>query len=66
MATKKQKTTEPLDHGHPNPATGGDLLTRNLPLLARSMTFSKMVRANLRAIPNIKDLSWLFPPVCHR
>jgi len=42
------------------------VLMRNLPVLARSMTFSKMVRANLRAIPNFKDLSWLFPAVCRR
>lgn len=66
MATKKPKHVEPVEPNHPNPSTGDDLLTRNLPLLARSMTFSKMVRANLRAIPNIKDLSWLFPPVCRR
>jgi tyrosinase len=25
-----------------------------------------MVRANIRSIPNFKDLYWLFPPVCHR
>jgi tyrosinase len=50
---------------------GGDeavskLLARNLPLLSRSMTFAKMVRANLKAIPNLRDLRWLFPPICER
>ena len=42
------------------------LLMRNLPVLSRSMTFAKMVRANLSAIPNRKDLSWLFPASCAR
>jgi len=42
------------------------LVERNLPVLLRSMTFAKMVRANLRALPNLKELGWLFPPVCRR
>lgn len=42
------------------------LVQRNLPTLARTMTFAKMVRANLRALPNFNDVAWLFPPVCHR
>ncbi|HAL25742.1 MAG TPA: hypothetical protein DCP25_03265, partial [Chloroflexi bacterium] len=41
------------------------LLERNLPILAQSMTFSKLVQPNLRFL-NLKDLRWLFPPVCHR
>jgi tyrosinase len=39
---------------------------RNLPRLATSMTFSRMVRENLRAMPNRKQLEWLFPPLCDR
>jgi hypothetical protein len=41
------------------------LLERNLPVLARSMTFAKLVQPNLRFL-NLKDLLWLFPPICHR
>jgi tyrosinase len=40
------------------------LLLRNLPILAQSMTFSKMVER--KALVNLKDLVWLFPPLCHR
>ena len=43
-----------------------ELLLRNLPILSRSMTFAKMVKANLKVLPNHKDLAWLFPPVCKR
>ena len=42
------------------------LVARNLPLLSRSMTFAKMVGANLKAIPNLRELRWLFPPLCER
>ena len=41
------------------------LLERNLPILAQSMTFAKLVQPNLRFL-NLKDLLWLFPPLCHR
>jgi len=41
------------------------LLERNLPVLAQSMTFSKLVQENVRFL-NLKDLRWLFPPICHR
>ena len=41
------------------------LLERNLPVVARSMTFAKLVQPNLRFL-NLKDLLWLFPPICHR
>ena len=41
------------------------LLERNLPVIARSMTFAKLVQPNLRFL-NLKDLYWLFPPICHR
>lgn len=40
-------------------------LERNLPLLAQSMTFSRLVQPNLRFL-NLKDLRWLFPAICHR
>ncbi len=43
-----------------------DLLQRNLPVLSRSMTFAKMVKANLRFLPDLKNLGWLFPQVCQR
>jgi tyrosinase len=42
-----------------------ELLERNLPILAQSMTFAKMIQANKRFL-NIKDLQWLFPKLCHR
>ena len=42
------------------------LLQRNLPLFARSMTFSRMVKENSKFLNAIKDLRWLFPPVCQR
>lgn len=45
---------------------GSALLARNLPLISRSMTFAKMLRANISSLPNFKDLHWLFPPLCHR
>ncbi len=41
-----------------------DLVTRNLPVLQRSMTFAKMI--DLKSLPNLKDLGWLFPAKCHR
>jgi tyrosinase len=40
------------------------LLERNLPVLRESMTFARMLRADLRLLP--KDLRWLFPPLCDR
>jgi tyrosinase len=43
-----------------------ELLERNLPVLARSMTFAKMVQANTKFSHIVKDLGWLFPLVCHR
>jgi len=40
------------------------LLLRNLPVLARSMTFAKMV--DRKALVNLKELSWLYQLLCHR
>lgn len=62
------------DHGAANGHNGhgehdhGDtaLLERNLPRLAESMTFARLVRANIRAVPHLKDLRWLFPDLCER
>ncbi len=45
---------------------GDELLQRNLPVLTRSMTFARMVRANTQFLSVVKDLRWLFPPVCQR
>jgi len=42
------------------------LLERNLPVIAQSMTFAKLVQPNLRFLPNLKDLRWLFPLLCQR
>ena len=42
------------------------LLQRNLPALVHSMTFAHMVEKNTAFAHAIKDLRWLFPPVCHR
>src|SRR6266545_3472488 len=42
-----------------------ELLERNLPILAQSMTFAKLVQPNLRFL-KLKDLRWLFPVLCHR
>lgn len=41
------------------------LVERNLPMLSESMTFAKMVQENQRFV-HLKDLQWLFPPICHR
>jgi tyrosinase len=42
------------------------LLERSLPAIAQSMTFAKLVQPNLRFLPNLKELGWLFQTVCHR
>jgi tyrosinase len=42
------------------------LLQRNLPALVHSMTFAHMVEKNTAFAHAIKDLRWLFPPVCQR
>lgn len=41
-------------------------LLRNLPILSRSMTFAKMLEEDMKALPNWKELDWLFPKLCHR
>jgi tyrosinase len=42
------------------------LLQRNLPTLARSMTFGRMVQENPAFVAALKDLRFLFPPMCQR
>ncbi len=61
--TTRKKPT-PVEHGMREDAHEL-VLERNLPILARSMTFAKMVQANRRFL-NIKDLEWLFPRLCRR
>jgi tyrosinase len=66
--TRKTTTTSAGKTGRERPSKRDVemLLERNLPILAQSMTFAKMVEANLKALPNLKKLGWLFPPICHR
>jgi len=56
-----------MDEGHDeHGAKRTSLLLRNLPILNRSMTFARMLEESKRSIPNLKELKWLFPTVCHR
>src|SRR3982751_3122540 len=41
------------------------LLERNLPVIARSMTFARLVQPNLRFL-NLEEVDGLFPPICRR
>jgi tyrosinase len=66
MARKASKSNIAADIPKHSEAVKRELLERNLPVLARSMTFAKMVQANTKFSHIIKDLGWLFPPVCHR
>ncbi|MEZ5833179.1 MAG: tyrosinase family protein [Dongiaceae bacterium] len=61
--TGKQVMRHEGPHGEPGTIS---LLERNLPILARSMTFSRMVKANKDFLRQFKDLEWLFPAVCRR
>jgi len=38
----------------------------NLPILSRSMTFSKMLQMDKSAASIIRKWPWFFPPLCHR
>src|SRR5678809_54835 len=68
MATKRARSRRPvMAHGGGHEGHAEDmLLQRNLPALARSMTFASMVKDNSQFLRIVKDLKWLFPPVCHR
>jgi len=69
MARTASRTRKAKHVGH---SMGGpehgelELLQRNLPVLMRSMTFARMVRENSKFLLAVKDLRWLFPPVCQR
>src|SRR5215470_10584012 len=62
MARKISKESKTRTRRHH--AVDVKLLQRNLPVLSRSMTFAPMVRENAAFAHAIKDLRWLFPPVC--
>ena len=66
---KKRARPRRMEMGHAG-AHGGHgedmLLQRNLPALLRSMTFASMVKENSKFLQVVKDLRWLFPPVCQR
>ena len=52
---------------HEHETTGRvSVLERNLPILARSMTFSRMVKSNADFLRQLKDFEWLFPILCRR
>jgi len=42
------------------------LVMENLPLLTRSMTFSKMLEMDKAAVSQISKWPWFFPSICHR
>src|SRR5262245_27223655 len=60
-----KRKTELSKHGGTEAAAVA-LLERNLTALPRSMTFARMVQDNLAFRAALKDLRWLFPPLCHR
>jgi tyrosinase len=42
------------------------MIMENFPILARSMTFSKMLQMDKSAASIIRKWPWFFPPLCHR
>jgi hypothetical protein len=42
------------------------MIMENLPILSRSMTFSKMLQLDKSAVSIIRKWPWFFPPLCHR
>ena len=69
MARKTSRPRRALPIGHGTSGSGhveAALLQRNLPVLTRSMTFARMVKENTKFLHAVKDLAWLFPPICHR
>ena len=42
------------------------MIMENLPILSRSMTFSKMLQMDKLAASIIRKWPWFFPPLCHR
>jgi tyrosinase len=61
-----KRKTEPPKHSGGKDAAAAALLERNLPALLRSMTFARMVQDNPAFRVALKDLRWLFPPLCQR
>ena len=42
------------------------MIMENLPILSRSMTFSKMLQMDKSAASIVRKWHWFFPPLCHR
>ena len=62
---KKRKHEPQMARGIAEAATSA-LIERNLPALSRSMTFGRMVQDNAVFRAALRDLRWLFPPICRR
>src|SRR5262245_39801780 len=60
----KPATTETMSK--PSHAVLESKLIENLPILSRSMTFSRMLQMDKSAISIIRKWPWFFPPLCHR
>jgi hypothetical protein len=60
VASRRHRATDMAHVEH------SDLSERNLPMLARSMTFSRMLRTNVKALRGLSHLQWLFPATCQR
>ncbi len=65
-SSKRKKASGHTVPTHHEMESGHALLERNLPVLTRSMTFSRMVQENASFLKQVKDLRWLFPPLCQR
>jgi tyrosinase len=61
----EEGTMEKSRHMHVHEGAHG-LLERNLPALSKSMTFASLLSSNTKALAHLRDIKWLFPPVCHR
>jgi len=66
--SKERHEKEAHDHGSTKRegALSHALAERNLPALTRAMSFADMVQDNVKFRPILKDLRWLFPPLCQR
>src|SRR5678815_1732761 len=51
------------EHGNGHPV---DVVLRNLPQVARRMTFVDMLRGQRKWLHNPKAWDWCFPKLCHR
>ena len=59
------KSTKPRPDSHKMKELD-ELLLANLPVLSRSMTFSKMLQMDKSVISIIRKWPWFFPPLCNR